>query len=83
MFFGKKKTHLGLSGGLSPVLRSGEDLFCCLWQSIQKFVFVPLVVVSALLIIILFYGQSWIYFLLNVGYVYVGKSLYKVNFFFN
>lgn len=35
---------------------------------------------SALLIIILFYGPSWIYFLLPVNFVYyVSSSLYKVN----
>lgn len=42
--FGKIKAHLGHSGGLSPILRRGEYLFCCLWQSIHNFVFIPLVV---------------------------------------
>lgn len=40
LLFSKRKTHLRSSGELSPALRTGEDLFCCLWQSIQKFLFI-------------------------------------------
>lgn len=49
----RKKTHLGHSGGFSPVLRSGEDLFCCLWQSIKTFMFLPPVVVGGVVVVFL------------------------------
>lgn len=44
LFLERKQTHLRPSGEVNPVLRTGEDLFCCLWQSIQKFLFLNLVV---------------------------------------
>lgn len=75
LLFLKRKTHLGSSGELSPALRSGEDLFCCPWQSIQIFLFIFLVF-SPVLLIILFYRCFFSCF------VYVSSSLYEDFFFF-
>lgn len=67
VFFDRIKLTWALQ--VNSVLRRGEDLFCCLWQSVYICVDSHSCF-SFLLIIILFLRRSWISFLLCVDFVH-------------